>query len=207
MANQTQKKLPRWAVVLLVIFYPAGLLYLLCKWLNKNQDGYTQKANIIMIIAVLLIMCGSYYLIAGVTGNVQSDDPNNILFGIIVMLLFGCGGGIALLVIGSKYRKLGKLYKKYTPVVLNGDLESLDEIASAVGVSFDEAAADLQQLMGKGAWSDRYIDHRGGRLVWTKKPAVKEIPKENKTCPHCGAVCQVTPGQDMICAYCDSPLS
>lgn len=207
MANQKQKKLPGWAVALLVIFYPAGLIYLLCKWLNKNQDGYTQKSNFFMIIAVLLIMCGIYYLIAGVTGNVQSDDPNNILFGIIVMLLFGCGGGIALILCSSKYRKLGKLYKRYTPVVLSGGLENLDEIASAVGVNCDQAAADLQQLIDKGAWSDRYIDHRGRRLVWTKKPEVKEVPKEKRTCPHCGAVCLITPGLDEICEYCDSPLS
>lgn len=206
MVNQTEKKLPGWAVALLIIFYPVGLIYLLCKWLNRNKDAFTQKANTITVVGVVLLFCGVVYPIFGLTGNVQSDDPGEILFGIITMLIVCFVGGIVLLVYGNQFRKLGRFYVKYVPAILEGGLESIDEIAAVAGVGYEVAADDLQKLINKGALPGRYIDHQERKLVWPSKPKEKEPVKKATICPHCGGNNTVIIGQDTVCAYCDSPL-
>ena len=206
MENRIEKKLPGWAVALLVIFYPVGLIYLLCRWMNKNKDAFTQKSNIMTVIGVFLLFCAVIYLIAGLTGNVQSDDPEEIFFGIIMMLIVCFVGGIALLIYGSQFRKLGRLYGKYASVILGEELESIDEIATVSGTGYEIAVADIQKLIDKGGLPGRYIDHRKRILVWLDKPHVKEPVKKAIICPHCGGSNTIIMGQPAACAYCDSPL-
>lgn len=206
MANQTEKKLPGWAVVLLVIFYPAGLIYLLCKALNKGKDMFTRKANTMTVIAAVLIFCGILYPIMAATGNLEAEDPEQILGAVVMMVIVCFACGAVLLVLGFQNRKLGKLYQKYVPGIENSAEEEISRIAAMAGANYDTTVAELQVLVDKGALKDRYIDHQARKLVWSAKPKEKQIQKIKRFCSNCGAVCEVTPGQPAKCEYCDSPI-
>lgn len=206
MSKQTEKKLPGWAVALLVIFYPAGLIYLLCKALNKNKDSFTKKGNILLVVAALLIFTGTVYPFLANAEYEGLYSPEQIVSYTAVMLISCFGGGVALLVVGLRFTKLGKLYQKYVPGIENSAEEEISRIAAMAGADYDTTVAELQALINKGALKDRYIDHQSRKLVWTAKPEVKQIPKLKRFCSNCGAVCEVIPGQPVNCEYCDSPI-
>lgn len=204
--DQKPKKLHGCVTALLIFFWPAGVAYLIINMLNKDKNNYVKKANAITAFGVFLIICGIYYLIAGLTGNVDSEDPGEILYGIVTMLIFGCGGGFALLIFGGKQRKLGLLTRKYVPAIVDGGMEDMEAITQMANVSYEQAEADLQLLIGKGILKERYIDPQKRMLVWTAKPREEDLPKEKVICPHCGGTNIVTFGKESICEYCDSQI-
>ena len=206
MSKQTEKKLPGWAVALLVIFYPAGLIYLLCKALNKGKDSFTKKGNILLVAAALLIFTGTAYPFLANAEYAGLYSPEQTVSYIIAMLIACFGGGVALLVVGLRFMKLGKLYQKYVPGIESSAEEEISRIAAMAGADYDTTVAELQVLVDKGALKDRYIDHQARKLVWSAKPKEQQIQKIKRFCSNCGAVCEVTPGQPANCEYCDSPI-
>ena len=203
---EQKKKLSGCLIALLIFFWPAGIAYLVIKKLNKDKNDYIKTANAMLAFGVFLVFCGIYYLFAGVTGNVESEDPGEILYGVITMLIFCCGGGGALLYHGSKKRKLGLLTQKYVPAVVDGGMEDMAAIAQMAAVSYEQADADLRLLIGNGILKDRYIDTQKRLLVWTSKPREEDLPREKIVCPHCGGTNLVIYGKAAVCEYCDSKL-
>ena len=204
---EQKKKLSGWMIALLILFWPAGIAYLVIKELNKDKNDYIKTANAMLAIGAFLVFCGIYYLFAGATGNVESEDPGEILYGVITMLIFCCGGGGALLYHGSKKRKLGLLTQKYMPAIVDGGLEDMATIAKMAAVSYEQADADLRLLIGNGILKDCYIDTPKGMLVWTSQPREEDLPREKIVCPHCGGTNLVICGKAAVCEYCDSKLS
>ena len=76
---ENPKKLPTYAIVLLCIFYPFGLLYLLfiqIRKLRTQPEEYKKTNTILTAIAAFLIFSGVFYLISGVTGQVEADPDS-----------------------------------------------------------------------------------------------------------------------------------
>lgn len=193
---------------MLFFLFPFVFLYLIFAYLQKlgsTPEDYRSNSKVVRILACILIFMGIIYMIAGLTGNLQTDDPNNVVFGIIVMLLICCGGGIGMLIYCKICGKFAALYEKYVPCILGSKTESIDQIASMVGVSYDAALESLNKLIGHGALKDAYIDHQRRKLVL---PESKESasPIFTEICPHCGGACKVSDPENALCEYCNMPL-
>lgn len=209
MDSAQEKKLPGWAVALLVIFYPVGLLYLLYSHVNKKndpRDGFTHKSVVATVAGGFLVFSGIFYLISAAIGNVVAEDEDSILLGAVIMLAAGLGGGAALLIYGNRCRKLEQLHKRYVPGILNEGMEKIDEIALFAGVRREEAAEDLRKLLDAGALRGFSIDYGERKLVWPDAIA----PKQNrvtKICPNCGGMNEIILGRSEMCAFCNSSLN
>lgn len=204
---ENPKKLPTYAIVLLCIFYPFGLLYLLfiqIRKLRTQPEEYKKTNTILTAIAAFLIFSGVFYLISGVTGQVEAD-PDSVLFGIVTMLLVGCGGGIALLIYCHKYKKPGKLYERYAPLLKGYPEPDIAELARLLGVSQEQVVSDVQTMLDVGYLRGIYIDRGRGKLVCPQAKKA-EIPKRQVICPHCGGINQVPVETAAVCDYCNMPI-
>lgn len=203
-----QKKGSGCAVVLMIFFFPFALLYLLyvlVKKLGSEPQNYKKNSKTANVAACILIALGIIYLVAGMTGQIQSEDPDEIRFGVITMLIVCCGGGLALLLYNLKCKKFAVLYNKYVPCILGSQTDSIDQLASMVGVPYDTALADLDRLIGHSELKGAYIDRQNGKLIM---PKVEEppTPMVQVTCPHCGGTNSVPEGESAACDYCGMPL-
>ena len=119
----------------------------------------------------------------------------------------------------SKTKKTAIKYKKYIDIVVNQNVKSIDNVASAVGLSYDVVAKDLQDMINIGYLRDAYI-HQGNREIILKQNEPAPItyaqtvapgqaaPQTIATrCPGCGANNVVAIGRVSECEYCGTPIN
>lgn len=208
MTKKKEQKLPVWAVIILVIFYPFGLVFLiyrLTKKLSNTPDNFKANSRPVTITAYILIFFGIIYLVAGLTGSLQAETEGDVVFGVTVMLILFCGGGIGLLVHRNKCKKLADLYDKYVPCITGSQVNDIARLASMVGVTYDIALGDLKKLLGFGALKDAYMDLQRGKIILPNVIADSR-PNSVVICPHCGGSNKFPAGQIGSCEYCDMPL-
>lgn len=173
---ENKKKKPSGCgIALLILFYPVGMCYLIYWLLSRKtvRDGhYRERSNQIAIAAGVLYFCGIFYLIAALTGNVEAEDPGQIIYGTVVMLIVCCGGGIAMMGRWLTFRRIGILYERYAPLVVKGDMEDIRQMAPIVGCEYECATLELERLIAFGALDDCYINYEKGTLVWPNRPKV-----------------------------------
>lgn len=207
MENQANKRPSDCALVLIILFFPYVLLFRLFKLLVKASKEPPEKANanalVFLLSGAFFFITGIAYVAAGFAGELQSDNQNDIVFGMVVMFLLFCGGGVALMLMSLKYFKLSKLYNKYIPYILSSGVLSIHQLSQILNVSYDTALRDLQLLLTKGALKGAYIEHPSGSIVLPNPP---EPPKKKVFCPHCNGANLVYVGQDASCDYCGSPI-
>ena len=175
MANQPNKQPSGCLLVLMIIFFPYVLLYWLFKLLSNARKAPPEKAHnnalIFLSSGAFLFMVGIAYVAAGFAGELKSDNQEDIVFGMIVMFLIFCGGGLALMLTSPKYFKLSKLYNKYAPCILNSGILNIDQIAQIVNVDYNTAVKDLQYLLSKSSLNGAYIAHQSRTIVF---PSARE---------------------------------
>ena len=208
MANQSnQKPTGCCGIVLIVLFFPYVLLFWLFKFLVTAPKDPPQKAGANAIYAVLsgafFIIAGIGYVCAGFAGELESTNPNDIVFGMVVIFFLFCGGGVALLFQSRKYSRLNKLYNAYIPCVLSSDMRSIDQIAQVRNVSYETALKNLELLLNKGAIPGASINYQTRMVELPKEPEPERV---TKICPHCNGETSVIVGQAAVCDYCDMPL-
>jgi len=139
---------------------------------------------------------------------------------IMISLVFFCGGGLAIINSGKKMKLNAIKYKKYINIVVNQNSANIDNIASAIPTSYENAVTDLQKMINIGYFEDAYIDINNRQLVMPQRQSTYIPPVKSSThtvasttpvtkvvrCKNCGANSTITLGGVDECEYCGSPL-
>lgn len=213
MDNTNSKIGPSWGVVIIVIilFWPIGF-YLLFKKLLGDKSAVMHNSKVIGVIGYIMAFLGFVYVIMGITGEsiegTAETRTTAIVFGVFFVI-----GGIVLIRKGRKMRVVAEKYKQYIPIVINGNVTAVENIAAAVPVSYDEAVMDLQKMIDIGVFKSAYIDNSTHEIVLPKvnicnpEQNLHESGEEQIVlCSCCGAQNRVIPGRVSECEYCGSPL-
>ncbi|MDD4310531.1 MAG: hypothetical protein PHO32_09140 [Candidatus Cloacimonetes bacterium] len=197
-----------WIIVGLILFWPVGLGMLILKL--KNDRSATMNgifANVISFVGWCLVIFGVLVFIACV------GVPEAVGAGIFSFLLLG-GGGFVMLRLSKKMKSRGSRYKKMINLVVNQKQTSIDNIASAVGLPYDDVVADLQTMINSHYFPGASIDSTNREIIL---PIISTAPKEEYnhqagsfkvvSCSSCGANNTVTLGMVVPCDYCGAPLS
>ena len=201
-----------WGVIilLLVLFFPVGIGLAISK-LHKEHENYAKNGKTVFIIGIVFAFLG----IVALAG--EGDT--------FASFLIFAGLGAVMIWQGLSYKKLGQTYEKYRSVLVNSADGSIDNMASILGVDYDQAVADLNEMIAKGLLPDSYVnkDDRSfvspllqksfesfapeipypqvGAAVTRSTPQVKTIK-----CPNCGGINTINIGDDNLCDFCGSPL-
>ena len=186
-------------------FIPIVLIWNMTAQLGSSLEDYKKKSVPVKITAYVLIFCGIVYLIAGLTGSVQADNPNDVVFGVIVMLLVCCGGGLAMLAHCRKCKIRAGYYDLYVPFITNKQVFDISQLASMAGVSQDHALKQLNSILGHGVLKNAQIDRYENRII-LPQPEIPVVPTKIIICPHCNGTNEVPEGTHGVCSYCDMPL-
>jgi len=205
-----------WIIFWLIIFWPVGLLLVVKKLATDKSALMSGKTGALSVIAWVLIVIGGLGFIGMLSDT--SGDSEGVAGGIVIVLAMVVGG-ILLLRKASKTKKTAARYKKYIDIVINQNVRSIDNIASAVGLSYNVATKDLQDMVNNGYLKDAYI-HQGNREIILKQyepapvayaqTAVVEqsAPQTTVTrCPGCGANNVVAVNRVSECEYCGTPIN
>lgn len=200
-----------WIIFWLIIFWPVGLFLVIKKFSTDKSALMSGKTGSLSVIGWILVAFGGIGFLAEL-----SDTPE--AFGLVLALIFAAGGTLLLLK-ASKTKKTAIKYKKYIDIVVNQNVKSIDNVASAVGLSYDVVAKDLQDMINIGYLRDAYI-HQGNREIILKQNEPAPItyaqtvapgqaaPQTIATrCPGCGANNVVAIGRVSECEYCGTPIN
>jgi hypothetical protein len=194
-----------WIIISFILFWPLGL-FLLLRRIAYDRSLTLNDGKTVAIISYLLIGIGFICLAIAVT-----DDSGLIL----PAVLFGAGG-IWVNRLAKRMTVTGERYKKYILLIANQNQTSIDDIASVVGVSYEEAVADLLKMIETGYFSGAYIAQR--KIVLAHSTTEEYAPPEESTsspaqpqikvvtCSGCGANNRVIVDQIVECEYCGKPL-
>lgn len=186
-------------------FIPIVLIWNMTVQLGSSPEDYKKKSTPVIIAAWVLIICGVVYLIAGLTGSVQADNPDDVVFGVITMLLVCCGGGFAMLAYCRKCRIRAGYYQLYVPFILSKQVFDISRLASMAGVSQDQALKQLHSILGHGVLKNAQIDRSENKIV-LPQAEIPVVPIKIMVCPHCNGTNEVPRGTRGVCSYCDMPL-
>ena len=205
MVDTTRQPMAWGGIILcLILFWPLGLFFLFRR-ISSDRCAILQNARTVARISYVLLGASVVYIVLAVNGGLSYLIP---------AALTG-GGGLWLHFTSRNMRRTGERYKKYIALVVNHAQTSIDAIASAVGVSYHLAVADLQKMIDRGYFKGAYIDVVTREIHLTMPPAPffafdaqaqHTAPQERiLTCRSCGANNRVTT-QIGACAYCGTPL-
>ena len=189
-----------WVVIILLIifFWPVGLILLFQK-LKTDRTATLKSGKLIGVVSYILMGMGAIYLLMTL-----SEDGGML----IPAILFG-GGGIWIFIISRRMKKNAEKYRKYISIVINQGQSSIDEIAYAMGVSYEIAMQDLQKMIDAGYFSNAYINSGRREIVLARQVLVNQTvvsPAQNRkkvvVCSGCGANNTVIEGQVGECEYC-----
>lgn len=212
-----------WAfiITMCILFWPVGF-YLLYKKLSSDKSVVLKNSKTVKIVGIVFIALSIIYIIMGLTGELK-DSKGNAPVGIIiiVILFFGCGG-VFMIRTSKKMQLQGEKFKKYISIVINNNETSIDNIASAMNVSYEEAINDLKIMIDKGYFLNAYVDLGSREFVIRKKQyepidvkknsSVNEVKEEKPkmkvvVCKNCGGNNTILEGEISECEFCGSPLS
>lgn len=204
---ETKKKSPSWLSITIwfIFFWPVSV-YLIWKRLSNDKAAYMKNSKIIKCIGYVFIFMAVCSLSALVEGDIGTT---------LTLFLFYFTGG-ALIIWGSKkVYKSGEMYKKYIDIVINREERTIENIASAMGLSYDQTVNGLQQMIEKGYFEGAYIDHGSHEIVFPRRknivdavPNIEEKTVQQRTvkCPNCGGNNVINVGQSCECDFCGSPI-
>lgn len=197
-------------IIVLIIFWPVGI-YLMYKRFSLDKSATLKNSKTVAIISYILMALGVIYLIMGLTGQLNTTDGSSPVGSTILLTLLFGGGGIYLFFVSKRMKRNGEKYKHYINLIVNQQQTSIDNIAAAVGVSYDDAKKDLQKMIDCGYFSGAYI-HEGNRefVMEQKQPKAEVNSGSAQTkvvvCKSCGANNTVIIGKTCECEYCGSPI-
>ena len=190
-------------------------VYMINRKLATNKSALMSwKIVAFAVIGWILVIFGGLGILVEITHE-RVPETHGIAFGIAVWLVF-LGGGVLVLRKASKTKKTAKAYRKYIEMVVNQNVRSIGSIASAVGVSYDVAAKDLQDMINIGYLKDAFINHGNREIslrrqeteVQVQGAAVVQTAARTQAvrCPACGANNVVAIGGTSECEYCGTPI-
>ena len=194
-------------IIVLVCFWPVGI-FLLWRKLSADKKATMRSGKIITAIGWFLAICGGLAML----GMDEGFDTSTFI-GVIVFL----GGGVGLILLGKKMKRLAKKYKNYITIVVNQGETNIQNIANITGIPYETVKADLEIMIDKKFFSNAYIDlgkgcivieHRGSYVTAT---GISSVRVETKfvvvQCKNCSATNKVVSGSVGECEYCGSMIS
>ena len=212
MGNKEIKWYYSWVVIAIAIFcfWPVGVLLILgrSKADRKLSFKITKLLNIVAIAWLVIVVLVMFS---------EPMDSDTIL-GLVILAI----PSILVLLHSRKQKKKTQATKKYIDIIVNGGERQLDNIASAVGVTYDTACKQVQELIDGGYFKNMYIN-KNERIVVVNNPkpevqsqttvenvaeqtvSVQSQPARIVKCATCGANNTIY-GESGECEYCGSPL-
>ena len=187
-----------WVILALIVFWPAGL-FLLFKKLEQDRSATMKSGTLVAVVSFFLMFLGFIYFTLMFTDSFAY---------IIPMLLFG-GGGFWLFRVSRRMKATGKRYRSYIELIINQGKTSIDNMAQAMGVTYQMAETDLQKMIEKGFFQRAYIDRDRRMIVLPEMQPQggQTLPQERVVaCKGCGANNRVRTHVSE-CEYCGSPIS
>lgn len=202
-------------ILLLVLFWPVGF-YLLYKKVSLDKSTVLKNSKTVKIIGIIFIVLGVVYFFDQMAegSNAKGSPVGGMLFLVI--------GGVFMIYTSKKLQLQGEKFKKYISIVINNNETSIDNIASAMNVSYEEAINDLKIMIDKGYFLNAYVDLGSREFVIRKKQyepinvkknsSVNEVKEEKPkmkvvVCKNCGGNNTILEGEISECEFCGSPLS
>ena len=194
-----------WVIFWLIIFWPLGLPFLFKK-INRDKAVILNGCTRVTVVSIILVIIGIFIFSVAV----DYGDLYTYLWAVALI-----GGGVWTFFTARRMKIAGERYKKYISIIVNQGQTSIDNIASAVGVTYELAAKDLQKMIDLGYFAGAYIDVAQREIVLAQISSPQEpIPSATATaqaqervatCGSCGANNRIV-GQIGECEYCASPL-
>lgn len=197
-----------WIIFWLIFFWPVGLFLMIRKFATDKSALMSGKTGTILVVGWILVVFGILCLCT----EIEAPDTFGIVFSLLILL-----GGVLLLRKERETKKTAAKYKKYINIVVNQDVRNMDDIVSAVGLSYDEVAKDLQSMIDIGYLKDAYIHHSNRQIILKQPEMANHIPyaamnqvsavPKSVRCPGCGANNVVVVGRVSECEYCGTPIN
>ncbi len=131
------------------------------------------------------------------------------IFILIGLDFLGMLAGIACAVVGATFfEKHNARQREYFSMIDNHRILSIDQIASSMSVSYEQARKDINKMIEKGFFGNAHIDNMA-RLVVLPVKGVDintKVTTTNKICPSCGASNNVSSLGENKCEYCGTIL-
>lgn len=208
---EQKKKSPSWVAIVLwfIFFWPVGV-YLIWKKLSSDKAAAMKNSKVLRVIGIVFIFFGVVML------SEIGNDAGTALFG----FLFYAGGGALIIWESIKVKQSGERYKKYIDIVINQEQRTIENIASQMGLSYDQTVKGLQKMIDVGYFSGAYIDQANHEIVFPRRQqqvaentyvqqsssAPSQPQQKAVKCPNCGGNNIITIGRICECDFCGSPI-
>lgn len=194
------------AIFVTIIFFPVGM-FLIFKRIDLD------KKNGVYPSVPLIILGSMFTFFALITlpelTYIESAKSNLIFYSIIAFLL---------MFNGIKSKKDFQRFKKYRAIIIDHQMTSIDDIATAMSSNYSRARRDIKRMINKGYLDGAYINEDSKRVVLPKqyhntnmKSDINNIKQNSDaqviTCKGCGATNKVSGGSAGECEFCGSPLT
>jgi len=195
-----------WILFLLIFCWPIGLFLAIRKMATDRAALMSGKRGGISIVGWLLASFGAMGFFLEIFG---SRDSFGLGFAFVLML----GGGL-LLRKAAMVKKTAVRYKRYIELVVNQNLRHIDDIAAIIGISYEVAIKDLQEMIRMGYLKGAYIPMGTREIVFARVEhpvhwpiAPEPVPMRAFQCPGCGANQVAVSGGMAVCEYCDTKVN
>ncbi|AET70549.1 hypothetical protein Desor_5160 [Desulfosporosinus orientis DSM 765] len=193
-----------WVIIpMIFIFFPIAPFLIYRRYsLGKKTLSSSTASEVVGWILVLV----------GCTGVLAESSRKSLDSAGMTAAIIFLAGGIALIIWSIKLKKQSLKYKTYENLIVDQNVSSISNIASAVSLDYDEVKKDLQTMINKNHFTDAYINESSGEIL-LPKPITNltnlqsSSEKISIVCKSCGANNTVIAGRFSECEYCGSPLN
>lgn len=218
-----------WIVFWFIVFFPVGIYLMVKKIDSDKQNLMNVNTKRLKRIGIGFVIFGCLGLVATLTDSTY--DKEQITASITVVILFTLGG-FALIVKAINLGKVATVYREYINLIVNNNIRSLDEISNKLGISYETALKNVNELINKDYLKDAYVDLTE-RVIVLKAPELSfveimeqygsyeayEAAHGNSSasgsggrdhavkCSGCGATNVIKAGKLTNCEYCGTPVS
>ena len=204
------KKSPSWVAIILwfIFFWPVGV-YLLIKKLTSDKSAALHNSKVLLVVGIIFVIF-AFLMIT------QLFDPTVDKSSTLLGTLFYGGGGAGLIYAAKRLKDTGERYKKFIDIVINQRQTTIENIASQMGLGYDETVKGLQKMIDKGYFNGAYIDQGNHEIVLPNTNIVQStyngqnmnnnVQQRTVKCPNCGGNNVINVGQVSECEFCGSPI-
>ncbi|MBQ8804110.1 MAG: hypothetical protein IJZ53_10785 [Tyzzerella sp.] len=198
-----------WPVIIIafIFFWPVGVALLIGR-VSKDKKTAMSVGKIVNGLGIASYVIAAIGTLSCLSAGITGED--------VGMILFFAIAGVVLQRVGKKMKNDAENVRRYLAIIVNGNETRIDNIAAAVGKSYDVSKADIQKMIDKGYLKDAYINEITGEIVLPNRIAdiVTNVTEKIETevqprvvvCKCCGAQNTLSSATGE-CEYCGSPIS
>jgi len=172
MSNQTRKTYS-WTsiVILLIIFWPIGLIMLFSKLSNDRTASFGGGSGIIKFIGVVLVAFGVIFLF-----TLASGDASIATTGIVLAAIFAVPG-FYLIKKSNQVKNSGTKNRKYIDYIVNNQIHDIHELARRMNVSQEVVIEDVNGMINRGMLGGARLNLKEGVIQFPRPKPREEQPR------------------------------